>query len=121
MVRENLRSELSSARQLCATRIDEVKKLEVEKIALEMDKEVLEREKAELQQQVDAIGKHGGGAESIADWRNVAEFGVRSGAKAMVKNALCSPELKDWLLCFTATYTDIRYTKEVTTVYKAKL
>lgn len=59
--------------------------------------------------------------ESIIDWRKVTGFWVGSGAKAMVKNALYSPELKDWLLRFAATCTDIGYTKGVTTVYKVKL
>lgn len=70
---------------------------------------------------MDAVGKHGRGAESIVDSRKVAGFWVGSGAKVMVKNALCSPELKDWLLRFTATCTNIGYTKEVTAVYKVKL
>lgn len=37
-----------------------MRKLEVEKIALEMDKEVLGREKTELQQQVNAMNKQEG-------------------------------------------------------------
>lgn len=72
---------------------------------------MLEREKAKLQQ-VDEVDKYKGGAESIANWRKVAKFYAGSGAKAMVKNALCSPELKCWLLRFAATCTDIGYTKE---------
>lgn len=36
---------------------DQIRKLEIEKIALEMDKEVLEKEKEELQREVVAAGK----------------------------------------------------------------
>lgn len=56
-VREKLKNELSSALQLYATTAEQHRKVEVEKIALEMDKEVSEQEKAELQKQVNAVGK----------------------------------------------------------------
>lgn len=48
-VREKMKNDLNNARQICAIRAEEVRKLEVEKVALEMDKEILGREKAELQ------------------------------------------------------------------------
>lgn len=47
-VRDILRNDLNSARQIYAIRTGEVQKLEVEKVAVEMDKEVLGQEKAEL-------------------------------------------------------------------------
>lgn len=37
------------------------------------------------------------------------------------KNALSSPELKDWLLNFTVTYMDIGYTEGEIAVFDAKL
>lgn len=42
VLREKLRNDLSTARQICTLRSDEIRTLEVEKVALEMDKEVLE-------------------------------------------------------------------------------
>lgn len=39
----------------------------------------------------------------------------------MVRNALCAPELKSWLLRFGAVCTDIGYTEGVSVVYKTKL
>lgn len=49
-----------------------MRKLKVEKVALEMDKEVLGLEKAELQQQVNVISGQEGGAQSVTEWRKVA-------------------------------------------------
>lgn len=48
--------------------------MEIEKIDLEMDKEVLEREKGELLKQFVSAGKRKIGGESVSDWRKVAEF-----------------------------------------------
>lgn len=59
-VKDKLRKDLNNARQICAIRAEEVRKLEVEKVALEMDKEVLIRENAELQQQVNVISRQKG-------------------------------------------------------------
>lgn len=39
----------------------------------------------------------------------------------MVKNYLCSSGLKDWLLCFAATCTNIGYTEGVIAVFQVKL
>lgn len=51
-----------------------MRKLEVEKVAPEIDKEVLGREKAKLQQQVIVMSGQEGEAQSVTDWRKVAEF-----------------------------------------------
>lgn len=56
-VRDKVRNDLNNEQQICAIRAEEVRKLEVEKVTLEMDKEVLGREKAELQQQVSVVSK----------------------------------------------------------------
>lgn len=37
----------------------------------------------------------------------------------MVRNALCAPELKEWLLTFMTKCTDIRYNEGVTAVFEA--
>lgn len=112
-----LKQDLSMAQHGQSMSAKQVKKLEIDKITLEMDKEVLEREKEELQKQLMAAGKREIGGSSVADWRKVAEFwsGVR--AKTMMRNALCSPELKEWLLTLTTKYTDIGYTEGVTAVF----
>lgn len=90
---------------------DQVRKLEVYKIALEMDKEVLEKEKEELQKQLVAAGKREMGGLSVTDWRKVADFWSGVGAKTMVRNALCSYELNEWLLTLATKCIDIGYTE----------
>lgn len=40
-VRDKLMNDRNNVRQICAIRAEELRKLEVEKVALEMDKEVL--------------------------------------------------------------------------------
>lgn len=50
MMREKMKNDMSNVRQICAIRVEDVRKLEVDKVALEMDKEVLDREKTKLQQ-----------------------------------------------------------------------
>lgn len=94
VVREKMRNDLSNARQICAIRAEDVRKLEVEKEALEMDKKVLAREKAKLQQQIKAMSGQEGESHSVADWRKVAEFWSEVEAKTREKNALRTPELK---------------------------
>lgn len=54
------------------------------------------------------------------EWRKVAEFWSGVGTKTMVRNWLCVPELKSWLMRFDAVCTDIGYTDRVLAVYKAK-
>lgn len=92
---KKLKNELSNARQLYATTAEQLRKVKVEKIALEMEKKVLEYEKAELQKQVNTISNPRVGADSISDWRKVTKFWARVGAKTMVRNAVCAPKLKD--------------------------
>lgn len=50
---------LSNARQLYAATVEQLEKLKVQNVALEIDKEVLEQKKAELQKQVNTIEKQG--------------------------------------------------------------
>lgn len=56
----------------------------------------------------------------MSGWRKVAKFWSSIVAKTMVRNALCSPELKEWLLTFAAKCTNIRYTKRVAAVFTAR-
>lgn len=51
-VREKMQMDLSTALQMYAIQTEEIRKLGVEKVRFEMDKEVLEQEKAELQEQI---------------------------------------------------------------------
>lgn len=50
-------SDLSKARQLYTTTVEQLRNLEVQKVAWETDKEMLEREKMELHKQVNVLGK----------------------------------------------------------------
>lgn len=43
-------------------------------MALEMDKKVFGLEKAELQQQMSVMSGQEGEAQSVAEWKKVAEF-----------------------------------------------
>lgn len=62
-----LRQDLNRLQNDQAIGADQIRKLEIEKIALEMDNEVLKREKEELQKQLVAAGKREIGGESVSD------------------------------------------------------
>lgn len=56
---------------------------------------------------------------SFSDWRKVAEFWPGVEAKTIVRNALCSPELNEWLLTFTTKCTNIGYNEGVKVIFAA--
>lgn len=114
-----LRHDVSKLQNAQTVNAEKIRKLEIEKIALEMDKEVLEKEKEELQRQVLAAGTKESGGVNVLKWKEAAEFWSSIGAKIMVRNTLCSPELKEWLLAFATKCTDIGYTERVTAVFAA--
>lgn len=114
-----LRQDVNRLQNVQTMNADQIRELGIEKIVLEIDKEVLEKEKEKLLRQVLTAGNQGGGGANVARWREAVEFWSNVEAKIMVRNSLCSPELKNWLLAFTTKCTDIGYTEGVTAVFTA--
>lgn len=73
-VNGKLRQDVNRLQNAQTMNADQIRKLEREKIALEMDKEVLEKEKEELRRQVLAAGKQEIGGENMSEWGETAEF-----------------------------------------------
>lgn len=114
-----LRQDVNRLQSAQTVSTDQIRKLEIEKIALEIDNVVLEKEKEELQRQVLAADNQASMRTNVSQWKEVSEFWANMGAKMMVRNALCSPELKEWLLSFATKCTNIGYTGGVTALFIA--